>query len=128
MDFTSIMKSFEASKLELVRNEARYRVWDVQGTEFTLSMTILNPFQETKGHSHQAREIYFFIDGQGEIHLTYPDGSTDLKLSSFSPVVQIESNVFHKVRNNTNKPMIFVTLFENYKREEAVYDTTKSHI
>ncbi len=58
------------SDARLVKSDDRYIVCDKPlGKNLVLSITILHAGTHTTGHSHPVSEVYFFVEGQGEIEL-----------------------------------------------------------
>jgi len=74
-----------------------------------LTSTLLKPDKETRGHSHVGQEeIYYFIDGEGEMILG--EESFDVVAGD---VVLIPDGVFHKVINpSLNRFLYFVCVFD----------------
>lgn len=73
-----------------------------------VSSTLLKPFQETRGHSHEGKEeVYFFLRGRGE--MTIDDTTFGV---SAEDVVTIPDGAFHKVKNSTGAFLYFVCVFE----------------
>ena len=106
---------------EVVKDEARYVVKDnTQLKNLVLSSTRLNPNHMTRGHVHAGQEeIYFFIEGTGEIQLN----NIEIDVSP-GTVVLIEDGMFHKVTAGEDG-CYFVTVFDgkrNNKYENTKYD------
>lgn len=96
---------------KLVKSDDRYIVCDKPlGEKLVLSITILHAGKQTTGHSHQAAEVYFFVEGEGEIELYGKRRRVRGK-----DIVPIAPNEFHRVYNTSNKDLIFVCAFEKYK-------------
>lgn len=74
----------------------------------TLSLTMLNPHQETRGHDHagQAETYYFWGDGHGQMIL----GSEVIEVKA-GVNVYIPDGVFHKVINLSDQPLHFYCTF-----------------
>lgn len=92
-------------KFKKVMDNRRYKVWDLFLGDFTISITELKPKQETRGHKHPAKELYFFLDG-----------GLKLETDSFRvPITEkdycvFKSNKFHKVINPSAKTKRFLTI------------------
>jgi NDP-sugar pyrophosphorylase family protein len=98
------------SDARLVRSDDRYVICDKSLSEkLVMSITILHPGKQTTGHSHPGAEVYFFVEGEGEMEVDESRrhvGSKD--------VVPIKPNQFHRVYNTADKELIFVVAFEKY--------------
>ena len=99
-------------------NEENYEVYDLKKAglkNLVVSMTILWPgkickeWKMTTGHSHQAEEVYIFLEGTGEIAI-------DKKKYRVKPndIVTIPSNRWHRVINTGRKKLVFLSIFEKY--------------
>jgi NDP-sugar pyrophosphorylase family protein len=98
------------SDARLVKSDERYVVCDKSLSEkLVVSITILHPGKQTTGHSHPGAEVYFFVEGEGEIEV---DGNRQRVGSK--DVVPIRPNQFHRVYNTSDKELIFVAAFEKY--------------
>ncbi|MDI6642983.1 MAG: sugar phosphate nucleotidyltransferase [Candidatus Hodarchaeaceae archaeon] len=94
----------------LVKSDDRYVVCDkALGKSLVLSITILHAGKQTSGHSHPVAEVYFFVEGEGEIEL---DGRRQRVKSK--DVIPIKPNQFHRVYNTSDRELIFVCAFEKY--------------
>ncbi len=104
----SYLRAF--SDARLVKSDDRYIVCDKSlGEHLVLSITILHAGKQTTGHSHSVGEVYFFVEGEGEIEL---DGKRRRVKSK--DVIPIKPNEFHRVYNTSNRELIFVSAFEKY--------------
>lgn len=104
----SYLRAF--SDARLVKSDDRYIVCDkLLSEKLVLSITILHPGKQTTGHSHPSAEVYFFVEGEGEIEI---DGRRH-RVSS-RDIVPIKPNQFHRVYNTTDKELVFVSAFEKY--------------
>jgi quercetin dioxygenase-like cupin family protein len=98
------------SDAKLVKSDDRYIVLDkAMGENLVLSITILHPGKQTTGHSHPVAEVYFFVEGEGEIEL---DGKRRRVKSR--DIVPIAPNEFHRIYNTSDRDLIFVCVFERY--------------
>jgi glucose-1-phosphate thymidylyltransferase len=98
------------SDARLVKSDDRYIVCDKPfGKNLVLSITILHAGKHTTGHSHPVSEVYFFVEGQGEIELDGKRGTVRSK-----DVVLIKSDEFHRVYNTSDKDLVFICVFEKY--------------
>ncbi len=95
----------------LVKSDERYVVCDLELGNLALSMTILHPGKETVGHSHPVSEVYFFVEGVGEIEV---DGKRRTVKSK--DVVPLQPGEFHRVYNTSDKDLVFLCVFEKYGR------------
>jgi len=98
------------SDARLVKSDDRYIVCDKPlGKNLVLSITVLHAGKHTTGHSHSVGEVYFFVEGQGEIELDGKRRSVKSK-----DIVPITPDEFHRVYNTSNKDLIFISVFEKY--------------
>jgi quercetin dioxygenase-like cupin family protein len=74
-----------------------------------LSITILHAGKQTTGHSHPVGEVYFFVEGEGEIEL-----SGKRRRVKSRDIVPIAPNEFHRVYNTSDRDLIFACAFEKY--------------
>jgi NDP-sugar pyrophosphorylase family protein len=104
----SYLQAFSDAKL--VKADERYVVCDkLLGKNLVLSITILHAGKQTRGHSHPVGEVYFFVEGRGEIEL---DGKRRVVRSK--DVISITPDTFHRVYNTSDKDLIFLCVFERY--------------
>ena len=89
-------------------DDGRYRILDLELPGATVSVTILHPGQQTKGHKHEHEEVYLFLVGKADVAL----GN---KYTSFAPgsFVVVEPNEFHRVYNWTKEDIIFLCAWSN---------------
>lgn len=98
------------SDAKLARSDDRYIIFDKPlGENLVLSITILHAGKHTTGHSHSVSEVYFFVEGQGEIEL---DGNR--RVVGSKDVIPIKSDEFHRVYNTSDKDLVFICVFEKY--------------
>jgi len=103
----SYLRVFSGGRL--VKSDERYIVCDLAMGNLVLSITILHPGKQTTGHSHPAHEVYFFVEGEGEIEL---DGKRRrVKTKDLVPMLP---NEFHRVYNTSDKDLVFLSVFEKY--------------
>ena len=104
----SYLQAFRDARL--VKSDDRYIVCDKPlGKNLVMSITILHAGKQTTGHSHPVAEVYFFLEGEGEIEL----GGKRRRVKS-RDIVPIAPNEFHRVYNTSDKDLIFVCVFEKY--------------
>ena len=98
----------------IVKQDDRYIVKDnITLKNLVLSSTRLNPGKETTGHNHKGQEeVYFFINGEGEMQL-------DDNKFSVEPgdIVLIKDGVFHKVYNTSDKELYFVCVLHGERHK-----------
>jgi len=98
---------------KLVKSNKRYNIYDYTMDHLVISMTILNPQQETRGHEHKnIDEVYICIEGQGKIQV----GEKNFVFKK-NDIVTIPEGMFHKVINPAKKKLAFLSIFEKYKRK-----------
>lgn len=89
------------------KDNNRYIVKDNDYLEdLVLSSTKLYAFENTLGHSHDNDEIYFFIEGTGDIKI----GDVTVSASP-GDIYLIPKNDFHQVINTTDEILYFLTVF-----------------
>ena len=107
---TTIDKFKEAA--ELVKSSERYEIYDYKTDHLTISMTVMKPNQETRGHEHEGiDEVYICTAGEGKIQVG--EETFDFKKGD---IVTIPSGAFHKVFN-TGETLEFLAIFEKYERK-----------
>jgi len=100
--------------------ELNYEVCDLLSKKtglknLVVSLTILYPgkvgteFKMTTGHSHPKEEVYFFLDGDGQIILN----RRKFKVRK-NDLITVPRGVWHRVINNKKKKIIFLSVFEKY--------------
>jgi glucose-1-phosphate thymidylyltransferase len=105
----SYLQAFSDGRL--VKSDDRYVVVDKPlGENLVPSITILHAGKSTGGHAHPVAEVYFFVEGEGEIEL---DGQRRRVKSK--DVILIKPNQSHRVHNTSETELIFVCVFEKYE-------------
>ena len=96
---------------EVIRQTEVYKVMDIKKLEhLVISMTVLHPKKETKGHSHEGKEeVYFFREGSGTMQLD--EEKFGVKAGD---AVLIPAGSFHRVFNPGDSDLVFVCVFEKY--------------
>lgn len=106
-------------------NELSYEIYDLLSKKtglrkLVISMTVLYPgkvsseFKMTTGHSHKQEEVYFFLEGNGQIILN----RKKLKVRK-SDLITVPKKVWHRVINTGKKELVFLSIFQKYgKRGE----------
>jgi NDP-sugar pyrophosphorylase family protein len=108
ISYQSYLQIFSDAKV--VRSDDRYIVLDKPlGKNLVLSITILRSGKYTTGHSHPVGEVYFFVEGRGEIEL---DG--ERKTVGSGDMIAIKPDEFHRVYNTSDKDFVFICVFEKY--------------
>lgn len=105
-----------------VKEEERYSIYDMKLDDLTVSLTILNPSQSTRGHKHEDNaEVYYVLRGNGIIYTK--EDLTDGKLLEEGDVFMLHGGTYHKVLNmKADKPFVFVAVFRgNRESTEAKY-------
>ena len=89
---------------KVVKEDDRYVVKDnTMLKNLVLSSTRLNAKKETSGHKHKGQEeIYFFIEGYGEMQLDDDKFSVEP-----GDTVLIRDGVFHKVYNLSDEEELY---------------------
>jgi glucose-1-phosphate thymidylyltransferase len=101
----SYLRVFSSGRL--VRTDERYIVSDLTLGELVLRLVILHPGKSTTGHSRQGSEVYFFIEGQGQIEV-----NGEVKPVKSKDMVPINPGEFHRIHNNSDKDLIFINVYE----------------
>lgn len=101
---------------EVVKDNETYILKDNNELgNLTLSKTILNPFKQTRGHSHETQEEVYFFHGDGKMVL----GEEEFDVKS-GDIVLIPKDTFHQVKNPYEKELSFVCVFEKYSRDGEI--------
>jgi quercetin dioxygenase-like cupin family protein len=97
----------------VIRDNEKYVLTDITYLQhMTVSKTELKPHQCTNGHFHDGlEEVYTFIEGEGTMRV----GTTMHEVSAGS-IVLIKGGEFHRVFNDSDKPLVFIAIFEKYER------------
>jgi len=104
----SYLQAFRDARL--VKSDDRYIVCDKpMGDNMVLSITILHAGKQTTGHAHPANEVYFFVEGEGEIEL----GEKRQRVRE-KDIVQVKPDEFHRVYSTTGNDLVFISVFEKY--------------
>lgn len=100
----SRLRTFTFDEALTVRNDETYMIQDLNITNsrgqivFTLSVTILHPGMQTRGHSHpHESEIYEFTEGNGWMLI----GAQGVNVKA-GDCLLVEGGQFHKVINTSN--------------------------
>jgi glucose-6-phosphate isomerase len=67
-------------------------------------------YKMTRGHSHNAEEVYLFLNGKGKIILgkrVFPVKKGD--------IVTVPANVWHRTVNTGKDKLIYLTIFERHE-------------
>jgi mannose-6-phosphate isomerase-like protein (cupin superfamily) len=100
-------------KVESVKDTEVYSIHDFPMEHLIVSMTLLHPHNETRGHSHDGvEEVYIFLKGSGLMQL----GEDKLSIAE-GDLILIPSGYFHKVFNPGEEELKFLCIFEKYQRE-----------
>jgi mannose-6-phosphate isomerase-like protein (cupin superfamily) len=94
--------SLSIGTMKIRIKDDRYTIYDEELSNVVLSITVLNPMKETKGHSHIHEEAYYFISGKGVAII----GENKLLVEP-GTFVAIPTNTFHKIKNTENKNLVF---------------------
>lgn len=96
---------------KVVKKSDVYTVIDVSKLENLMaSITVLHPGKETSGHSHgEAEEVYLFMEGEGVMKV-----GEERSAVKKGDIVLIPKGSFHKVYNETDSELKFVSVFEKY--------------
>ena len=99
----------------VVKEDERYVVTDNDTLKNLItSITELNPFHSTSGHSHAGQEeVYNFVKGSGQMKV-----DEDIFPVNEGDVILIEDGKFHQVINNSEKlTPRYLFLCVNYESE-----------
>lgn len=102
----------EIMKATVRKSNERYDVFDTDFDNMIISATVLNPMQTTMGHKHPHKEFYFIVSGRGFIEI-----DTVKKAIETGDTMTVQGDQFHKLHNNTEKPLIAICAWE--KADEA---------
>tara|TARA_Y100000385_G_scaffold272830_1_gene314045 strand:- start:464 stop:808 length:345 start_codon:yes stop_codon:yes gene_type:complete len=99
---------------EVVKEDDRYTVKDnTELRNLALSSTFLTAGKSTTGHAHVGQEeVYFFIEGKGEMELISTNGERTVEPVTNGSVVLIKDGYFHRVHNTGDLGLYFVCVFD----------------
>ena len=99
---------------ELVKSNETYDIYDYKMDRLVISMTVLHPGKETRGHAHNdIEETYVFLEGRGQMQVgEKPKIEVEPK-----DIVIIPEGDFHKVFNPGDSDLVFLAIFEKYERK-----------
>ena len=93
----------------------------IQIDEFSMGFVVLEPNGgQVPWHNHVQEEIYFIVEGEGEMCL-----GEERQTISTGQIVFIPSNVFHQLTNTSDSPMMMVYAYgpagdvDHWKQELA---------
>lgn len=100
-------------KGKVIKDNHQYYLEDnTELDKLTVSKTYLKPHQCTNGHKHaDIDEVYIFVEGRGI--LTIGDRN---HVVEEGVVKYIPQGLFHKVNNTEERALIFLSVFNPYKR------------
>ncbi|MFO7872206.1 MAG: cupin domain-containing protein [Candidatus Undinarchaeales archaeon] len=99
--------------VECVKSNERYDIHDYKTDKLIISMTVMKPHQETRGHDHEdVDEVYICTEGEGKMQV----GEEELDFKK-GDVITIPLGAFHKVFNPSDKELKFLAIFEKYERD-----------
>lgn len=104
------MKVINDKQFALRKKDDRYQVYDLQLEDFTLSTTYLNRGKATTGHSHDVEEVYYFMEGYGQIQI----GGTSYEVEAGDFAV-IPGGAFHRAFNIRCPKLVFLSIFKGVK-------------
>lgn len=93
----------DLSLWKLRKRDDRYEVYDSELKSFKFSVTYLNKGKSTTGHSHPWKELYTFVEGQGEIELDSTKRHIDV-----GDTLLILKDCFHRVYNHNSPRLVFL--------------------
>lgn len=106
----SYLRVFSSGRL--IKSDERYVVCGLELGNLNLSMTILHPDKQTSGHSRPVSEVYFFVEGQGEIEI-----SGERRVVKSKDVIPLRPGEFHRIYNTSDKDLVFLCVFEKYEEK-----------
>jgi len=77
---------------------------------FLYPRKVNSEFKRTRGHKHNAEEVYVFLEGKGHIIV----GNKKVKVKK-GDLVTIPVNKYHRVVNSGRGKLVFLTIFEKYR-------------
>ena len=105
-------ENFE-NDVEKVKSTDVYNIHDLMLEHLTVSMTVIHPGKQTRGHTHEnVEEVYFFIEGNGK--MVVGEKEVDIKQGD---IVTIPLGSFHQVKNTSESDLKLIAVFEKYQRE-----------
>ena len=98
----------------VAKQDDRYTVVDnTTLNNLVVSSTDLYATKSTSGHAHVGQEeVYFFIEGKGEMELISTNGERTVEPVTNGSVVLIKDGYFHRVHNTGDVGLYFVCVFD----------------
>jgi len=112
-DRKNIYKNIKGHENEI--SEVLVDLIDSRMKNLTVCMNTLYPgkvnkeFKMTRGHFHNAEEVYLVLSGKGQIKIG--NEKITIKKGDF---VTIHKNVWHKTINTGKEKLVFLTVFEKH--------------
>tara|TARA_B110000196_G_scaffold229609_1_gene198251 strand:- start:495 stop:845 length:351 start_codon:yes stop_codon:yes gene_type:complete len=105
---------------EVVKEDDRYTVKDnTELRNLALSSTFLTAGKSTTGHAHVGQEeVYFFVEGEGEMELISTNGERTRETVTNGSVVLIKDGYFHRVHNTSDYGLYFVCVFDGKRADK----------
>ena len=103
---------------EIAKEDSRYIVRDNKTLKnLVLSSTFLEANKSTTGHAHVGQEeVYFFVEGSGEMELISTNGERTRETVTNGSVVLIKDGYFHRVHNTSDYGLYFVCVFDGSRK------------
>ncbi len=102
----------------LREDNERYRVYDLNiGPRTVMSQTLMNPFQETRGHVHPHAEVLVVERGWGVLLTGRKDDPTVTPLAA-ADIILIDPGEWHRVTTE-NQPLVFTCFFEGSRARSS---------
>ena len=112
-DRKNIYKNIKGHENEI--SEVLVDLIDSRMKNLTVCMNTLYPgkvnkeFKMTRGHFHNAEEVYLVLSGKGQIKI----GNEKIAIKK-GDFVTIHKNVWHKTINTGKEKLVFLTVFEKH--------------
>jgi glucose-6-phosphate isomerase len=113
-DRKNIYKNIKGHENEI--NEVLTDLSDVRMKNLSVCMNVLYPgkvkgeFKMTRGHFHNAEEVYLVLSGKGCIKI----GNEKISIKK-GDLVTLHKNVWHRTINTGKEKLVFLTIFEKHQ-------------
>ncbi|KKL92656.1 hypothetical protein LCGC14_1882490 [marine sediment metagenome] len=115
---SSVIRDIARDLWTIREDNERYRVYDLSlGPRSTLSRTVMNAHQETRGHTHPHAEVLTVESGWGLLLTGHKDDPQVASLGA-GDVVMIEPGEWHRVTTE-NQPLVFICFFEGSRARNS---------
>jgi len=113
-DRKNIYKNIKGHENEI--NEVLTDLPNTRMKDLTVCMNTLYPgkvnseFKMTRGHFHNAEEVYLVLSGNGQIKV----GNEKIQIKK-GDLITLHKNVWHRTINTGKEKLVFLTIFERHQ-------------